>query len=96
MLAVAEHHGHPRFAVGFELAVSQAQLIEQIEVEGIALGRPIKADQVHVTTTFSADAAGAGLIHEEFLEQDGRVRGALPQVGEPFKRHHPQGRAFAK
>ena len=58
---MAEHHRHPRLAVGFEFAIGQAQVVEQVEVESIALGGSIQADQVDVTTTFSADAAGAGL-----------------------------------
>ena len=71
---MTEHHRHPRFAVGLELAVGQAQFVEQVEVEGVALGRSIQADQVDMTTTFTADAAGAGLIHGEILGREGRVQ----------------------
>jgi hypothetical protein len=69
---MAEHYRYPRFAIGLELAIGQAEFIEQVEIESIALGGSVKANQVNVTTAFSADAAGAGLIHGEILEREGR------------------------
>ena len=72
MLAMAEHHRHPRLAVSLEFAISQAQLIQQVEVEGIALGRSIQADHMQVTTALPADATRTGLIHGNFLERGGR------------------------
>ncbi|MNZ93158.1 hypothetical protein D3C78_1122150 [compost metagenome] len=67
MLAVSEHHRHPRLAVGFELAIGQAQRVEQVEIEGVALGHPIQTDQEHMAAPFAADSTGAGLIHGAVL-----------------------------
>jgi hypothetical protein len=50
VLAMTEHHRHPRFGVGLELAVGQAQFVEQVEVEGVAFGDPIQADHQDMTT----------------------------------------------
>jgi hypothetical protein len=75
---MSEHHRHPRFAVGLELAVSQAQCVEQIEVEGIALGHPIQADHQDMAVFFTGDTTGVGLIHGAF-PRAGRVCQAVGQ-----------------
>ncbi|MNP06264.1 hypothetical protein D3C76_982390 [compost metagenome] len=64
---MSEHHRHPRFAVGLEFAIGQAQRVEQVEIEGVALGHPIQTDQEHMTMPFAADSTGAGLIHGAVL-----------------------------
>ena len=66
MLAMTEDHRDSCFAVGLELAVSQAQLVEQVEIEGVAFGDPIQADQQDMTTLFTAHAADVELFHGAF------------------------------
>ncbi|MNF01698.1 hypothetical protein D3C80_2007250 [compost metagenome] len=74
MFAMTKHHRHPRLAVGFELAVGQAQLVEQVEIEGVALGDPVQSDHQDMTALFTAHAAGIELFHAAFPRAgDGRA-----------------------
>ncbi|MNP57520.1 hypothetical protein D3C76_1523600 [compost metagenome] len=66
MLAMPKDHGDPRLAVGFELAVGQAQFVEQVEIEGVALGNPIQADQQDMTALFTAHTTAVELFHGAF------------------------------
>lgn len=85
MLAMAEHHRDPRLTVGFEFAIGQAERIEQVEVEGIALGHPIQADHQDMTVSFTGYTTGAGLIHGAFPRAGrGRQTKGLRRKGEPF------------
>ena len=67
VLAMGKDHRYPGLAARLEFAISQAQLVEQLEIKGVALGDPVQADQKQMTTLFTADATAAGLIHGHIL-----------------------------
>ena len=94
---MGKYHGHPRLVVSIKFAIGQAQLIEQIQVEGVALGHPVQAQQQDMALEFTADAAAAGLIHGCALgRREGFQTKGLELLGESFKRYDQQGRAFEK
>ncbi|GAA0272514.1 hypothetical protein GCM10009086_30930 [Pseudomonas rhodesiae] len=63
MLAVGKHYRHSCLVVSIKFAIGQAQLIEQIQIKGVALGHPVKPQQQDMSQKFTTDAATAGLIH---------------------------------
>ncbi|MNV91287.1 hypothetical protein D3C71_1857670 [compost metagenome] len=60
---MGEDQGHARLAVALEFAIGQAQVIEHVQVDGIALGRSIQADQHDPAALFAADATAGALSH---------------------------------
>lgn len=69
MLTVAIHQRHPRHRLALERAVGQAQGIEHGQVERIAFGRAVKADEHDVLAQLAADLAGAGGGHDGVLRR---------------------------
>ncbi|MNO90665.1 hypothetical protein D3C76_821920 [compost metagenome] len=85
MIAMPEDHGHPCFAVSFEFTVGQAQLVEQVDIKGVALGHPVQPDQQDMTTLFPTHTAGIELFHGAFPRAaEGAQTQGLWRVGEPF------------
>ena len=97
VLAMGKDHRYPGLAARLEFAISQAQLVEQLEIKGVALGDSVQADQKQMTTLFTADATAAGLIHGHILGGEGASRtDGTSLKDEPFKLRGQRGRAFAK
>ncbi len=66
VLAMGKHHGHPRFVVGLQFTVGQAQFVEQVEVEGVAFGHPVEANQQDMAVALTGDTTAGRLVHGHF------------------------------
>lgn len=63
MLAMGEEQGAAQLVVGLVFAEGGDQVVEHRQVEGVALGDAVEAEQQQVATPFAADASGGGVVH---------------------------------
>ena len=63
MLAVGEEQGTAQLVVGLVFAERGDQVVEHRQVEGVALGHAVEAEQQQVAAPFAADASWEGVVH---------------------------------
>ncbi len=63
MLAVGEEQGTAQLVVGLVFAERGDQVVEHRQVEGVALGHSVEAEQQQVAAPFAADASWEGVVH---------------------------------
>ena len=63
VLAMGKDDRHAGVGVAFKLTVGQGQVVEQVQVEGVAFAGSVQAEQQNMATLFTADAATGTLRH---------------------------------